>query len=315
MRIGILYAGPFGEQMINHLSLSGFGDRIVAVYELTPEKLPGEAKPGDLWEDPERFLPGDLPPATCDLLLVLGVQGALGVLVPGVARRWGARAVIFALDDRGMVPDARKSILEDLAEAGIHAEFPEPFCTLVESRNDLVREFAGKFGRPVFGADVDPDSRRILRVTVIRDTPCGTASSAALKLGGLPCEPETVLRRCYEEHHNEGADHCCLAEMDPLYPVMQEAGDLLKDAVFHACGIPTTKDLILSTLADAGEEVPVDELKARVVSSQARWEGPVKGCTAGRTVDLYLEELAGEGKVEFTKGGEVKIRKHFKESG
>ena len=31
MKIGILWAGPFGEQMINHISLAGFGDRIVAV--------------------------------------------------------------------------------------------------------------------------------------------------------------------------------------------------------------------------------------------------------------------------------------------
>ena len=306
MKIGILYAGPFGEQMIDHLSLSGLGDQVVAVYELTPDRLPGGTKPDDIWEDPERFLPGDLPPARCDLLLVLGVQGPLGVLVPAIAKRWGAKAVTFAIDDRGMAPDARRSIEEDLSSAGIHVEFLEPFCILFGSRNELVREFAGRFGRPELRATIDPETRRIVRVTVVRDTPCGTASSAAAKLEGMPCDPGLILRTCYEEHHNENADHCCLAEMDPLYPVMQEAGDLLKDAAFAACGIPTTKDLILRVLEKEGE-MAVGDLKVRIVSPEARWEGGDRGCTAGRTVDLYLEELAGDGGVELS-GGKVRIR-------
>jgi hypothetical protein len=307
MKIGILYAGPFGEQMINHISLSGFGDRIVAVYELTPEKIPGGGQSGDLWENPEEFLPADLPAARCDLLLILGVQGSLGVLVPGIAKSWGARAVIFAIDDRGMAPDAKRSIEEELGEAGIHVEFPEPFCVLAGSRNELVREFSVRFGRPEFRATVDPSTHRLTAITVVRDTPCGTASSTARKLAGLSCDPDLILRRCYEEHHNENAENCCLAEMDPLYPVMQEAGDLLKDAVFSACGLPTTKDLILGILADAGE-MAVEDLKARVVSSQAQGKRVDPGCTAGRTVDLYLEELSQEGKVERLPDGKVRIR-------
>jgi thymidylate synthase len=308
MRIGILYAGPFGEQIINHISLSGFGGQIVAVYELTPEKIPGGGRSEDIWESPDDFLPLDLPEVRCDLLLVLGVQGSLGVLVPGVAKRWSARAVIFAIDDRGMAPDARRSIEEELGDAGIHVEFPEPFCNLSESRNDLIRTFAERFGRPEFRATIDPASRCIQEVTVLRDTPCGTASSAAKKLEGLPCEEDLILRRCYEEHHNEGAEHCCLAEMDPLYPVMQEAGDLLKDAVFAACSLPTTKDLILRILAETGG-ISIDDLKARIVSPQARRESEMCGCTAGRTVDLYLEELGEAEKVERIGSGRVRIRK------
>jgi hypothetical protein len=307
MKIGILYAGPFGEQMINHISLSGFGDRIVAVYELTPEKIPGGGQSVEIWENPEEFLPADLPAARCDLLLVLGVQGSLGVLVPGVAKRWGARAVIFAIDDRGMAPDARRSVEEDLGEAGIHVEFPEPFCILAGSRNALVKEFSGRFGRPEFRATVDPSSHRIMTVTVLRDTPCGTASATAKELEGLPSDPDLILRRCYEEHHNEEAEHCCLAEMDPLYPVMQEAGDLLKDAVLAACGLPTTKDRILRIVAETGE-ITVEDLKSRIVSPEARWEGADRGCTAGRTVDLYLGELVEAGRVERLPDGKLRIR-------
>ena len=39
------------------------------------------------------------------------------------------------------------------------------------------------------------------------------------------------LKKIYEEHHNEEAEHYCMAEMDPICPLMQEAGDLLKDAI------------------------------------------------------------------------------------
>jgi hypothetical protein len=52
----------------------------------------------------------------------------------------------------------------------------------------------------------------------------------------------------------------------------------------------------------------VEDLKAGIVSPQARWEGKAKGCTAARTVDLYLEELQEEGKVEINKG-RVRLRK------
>ncbi|HVP25866.1 MAG TPA: hypothetical protein VMS81_07785, partial [Methanomicrobiales archaeon] len=71
---------------------------------------------------------------------------------------------------------------------------------------------------------------------------------------------------------------------------------------------PTTKDLIIRGIAAAGGEIAVDALKERVVSPQARWEGPEKGCTAGRTFDLYLAELVGEGKVESAGKGKVRIR-------
>ena len=227
------------------------------------------------------------------------------MLVPEIARHWGARSVLFAIDDRGMAPDARRSIEDELGEAGIHVEFPEPFCVLTGSSDELVGAFAERFGRPAFRAAVDPSTRRITAITVLRDTPCGTASSAVAKLQGLPCDPNTILRRCSEEHHNEGAEHCCLAEMDPLHPLMQEAGDLLKDAVFSACGIPTTKDLILRLLGEGGE-MSVGDLKEKIVSPRAHWDGPEKGCTAGRTVDLCLEELSEEGRVKVA-GEKVKL--------
>ena len=39
MRIFFLYSGPFGEQIINTISLGGLGDQVVGAYELRPEQI------------------------------------------------------------------------------------------------------------------------------------------------------------------------------------------------------------------------------------------------------------------------------------
>ena len=101
--------------------------------------------------------------------------------------------------------------------------------------------------RPLLRVFTDPGSGRINRVEVLRDTPCGSASCIAGKLTGADTNDLDFLTRfCYDEQHNDEADNYCLAEMDPRYPLMQEAGDLLKDALFEGCGLTATKDTILS---------------------------------------------------------------------
>ncbi|MCW4033481.1 MAG: hypothetical protein NWF08_08860, partial [Candidatus Bathyarchaeota archaeon] len=77
MRIYVIYCGPFGEQMINNIASTGFADKIVNAYELKPETIKEEHASesniwSKLWEEPEKYLPKDLPIIECDLLLVLG---------------------------------------------------------------------------------------------------------------------------------------------------------------------------------------------------------------------------------------------------
>lgn len=300
MRIAVIYAGPFGEQIINTISTGGFGDDIAIAYELRPEQIQA-ANPGnpavlqELWEDPDAYVPGDLVPGESDLLLVLGIHSRLSVLVPSMARRLSVRAVLYAVDDRDTMPDARKTIEDELRESGIAVEFSEPLCLLDRSVSPEIETFARRFGRPAFRVTVTGGV--ITGIEVLRDTPCGSASSIAGRLLGTSIDDATALaRRCHEEHHNENAGNYCLAGMDPLCPLMQEASDLVKDAVFSACGLPATKDLMRSRTLESGG-IPEDTLRKELVDAQARWAGGTVGCITDRAFDLYRDELISEGAV------------------
>ena len=95
MRIFFLYSGPFGEQIINTVSLGGLGNQVSGAYELRPENilvLGGETQgPDSLFENPERYIPSDFPDTQADLLIVLGVHGRLSDLIPCIARRLGCQ--------------------------------------------------------------------------------------------------------------------------------------------------------------------------------------------------------------------------------
>ena len=100
-------------------------------------------------------------------------------------------------------------------------------------KNKYINEFTEKFGRPRFKIQLGRDQKIIKKVEVIRDTPTGTASAVGKKITNFPFKNrETLIKKIYEEHHNEDAENYCMAEMDPLCPLMQEAGDFLKDGGF-----------------------------------------------------------------------------------
>jgi hypothetical protein len=310
MRICIIYRGPFGEQMVNNIALRGFGENIVSVYELKPEKIeeehPDENVWENIWEEPGKYIPNDLPSVECDLLLVLGIHSRLGDLIPPIAEKLKAKAVIYSIDDKDMAPESRRTIQDELEARGIYVEFPEPFCTLKGSKNELINEFAKKFGRAKFEIKLDERKKIIRDVKVIRDTPCGTASRIAEILKGTSYEnKEELIKRIYEEHHNESADNYCMAEMDPLYPLMQEAGDLLKDAIFEACGFETIKEVILRKVKEHGE-VDIKDLEEITVGKAGDWSNSNKVCDANRTLNLYIDELIREGRIVKTKEGKLK---------
>lgn len=301
MKICVIYRGPFGEQMINNIATRGFSEDIICVCELSPDKIeaehPNENVWENIWEEPEKYIPKDLPDVKCDLLLVLGIHSKLGDLIPPIAEKLKVKAVLYPIDDRDMMPESKKTIQDELEAKGIHIEFPEPFCTLQESTNECVKEFVKRFGRPKFEIKLDEDKKIIKDVKVIRDTPCGTASRIAKILKGMSYEnKKELIKKIYDEHHNESADNYCMAEMDPLYPLMQEAGDLLKDAIFEACGFETIKDAILKRVKDEGK-VNVKELEEVIVGTAGDWSDPNKVCDASRTLNLYINELIKEGKL------------------
>lgn len=221
-RIYILYHGSFGELVMEHLATSGLADRIVGFYDLKVTSVS--------LDEPENDMPEDIPLRKCDLLLVLGILPKAGDLIPIIAERTGAKAVLWPIEDPNLIPEGKYSIEEELKKKGIHVEFPEPLCLLDRSDNEVVNSFLEAFGKPKFELRVNAKNKVIEAVKVIRDTPCGSASKIAAKLVGKSYEDI----KSFEEQVMQMHDNECVAYMGPERPIMQQAGRLLADAIKEA---------------------------------------------------------------------------------
>jgi hypothetical protein len=221
-RIYILYHGSFGELVTEHLATSGLADHIVGLYDLKVTSVS--------LDDPESDLPEDIPLTECDLLLVLGILPKAGDLIPIIAERTGAKAILWPVEDPNLIPEGKYTIEEELQRRGIHVEFPEPLCSLGMSDSEVINSFIESFGTPQFRVSVNPKQKVIESIKVIRDTPCGTASKIAPKLVGLSYDD----MKSFEEHVAQMHDNECVAYMGPERPIMQQAGRLLVDALKEA---------------------------------------------------------------------------------
>lgn len=191
-------------------------------------------------EDPEDFLPEDLPPA--DLILSLGESPGLAQLIPDLALKTGAKAVIAPIDHEKALPPGLARQLEGwLAEIEVAVVFPKPFCSLtdrtfnrpplVQTYDDpVIRRFAARFGRPQFRIEAEDD--RITKVEVLRHSACGSTGHIAGSLPGVPLE-RAAEKAALSHHH-----YPCMAsmEMDPHYQdtLMHVSGNLVKDSMQDA---------------------------------------------------------------------------------
>ena len=225
-RVYILYHGSFGELVAEHLAMSELADRIVSLYDLKVTSVS--------LDEPENDMPADIPLPECDLLLVLGILPKAGDLVPIIAERTGAKAVLWPIEDPNLIPEGKYSIENELKKKGIHVEFPEPLCMLDRSENEVVQTFVECFGKPKFELRVNAKNKVIEAVKVIRDTPCGSASKIAAKLVGMSYKD----MKSFEEAVMQMHDNECVAYMGPDRPIMQQAGRLLADAIMEALHKP-----------------------------------------------------------------------------
>ena len=109
-------------------------------------------------------------------------------MLPALAVRTGARAVIAPIDHAAWVPlGLRGQLLRELRAMGVEIVFPEPFCALTEDGlGPVAAEFARHFGRPRLRVAVDPFSRILSEIAVERCSPCGSTHFAAEKARGMP---------------------------------------------------------------------------------------------------------------------------------
>ncbi len=191
-----------------------------------------------LIDDPLDYLPPRLPPV--DLVLALGETPGAAQLIPDIVQLCGARSVIAPIDRNEALPPGLMNQLRTwLADLGVAAVFPKPFCSLTEMTYNypprtveydapVIREFAGVFGQPQFQAAVDA-GRRIRLVRVEREAACGCAREVARGLSGCPVA-EAEYQAGMLHHH-----YPCLASMnqDADYndTLMHVSGRILREAV------------------------------------------------------------------------------------
>jgi len=207
MRIFAIAQGQYGQRIVENIRR--YGPRAWTVESWRPPDLPAVV------DDPETYLPLHVSPA--DLVLSLGESPSVAQLIPDIARRAGARAVLAPVDHSAWLPVGLIwQLRERLQQIGVAAVFPRPFCSLTEDgynlrhqrvayANPWISEFARHFGRAVFRIHCAEGA--IQTVEVERDTACGCGRFVAGQLVGLPVN-EAVFQAGTLHHH-----YPCLAGM------------------------------------------------------------------------------------------------------
>jgi hypothetical protein len=232
MRILAIITGEYGQRHVHNIRKHGPSDWEIELWR-APAILP------PIIDYPEDYLPESLPPA--DLILAFGEHRGVAELVVEAAKMVGARAVIAPVDREEWLPRGLARQLRGwLADMGVACVTPKPLCSLtethynvrrhrVEYEDALIAEFAHHFGRPELRITVDPDTRTVAEVEVVRDAFCGCARHVARGLVGVSAndaEQEAGLL-----HHH----FPCLAGMvkDPDFndTLMHVSGNILKDRV------------------------------------------------------------------------------------
>jgi len=205
----------YGRRVVENMCNRGFSGWISGLHEFA-EAPPVEALL-DESNEVDVYLPSNTP--KCDLVLSLGLPRELQALVPTIAEKANAKAVIVAVDDPSWAPPGlRRQVEEELREAGVACSFPKPLCSLEEVGDPYIDEFAKHFGKPRLKIEVK--SGVIRRVEVLRGSPCGSTWYIAEKLVGLPVEPrEKLWEELAKAHHV----YPCLASMQ----VDPEIGDTI----------------------------------------------------------------------------------------
>jgi len=221
-------SGQLGQAKVENIRNNGPMTWSIEVFE-PPLALP------PIIDDPDEFLPKSLPHV--ELLLYLGESPSTAQLLPAIARKCRARSVIAPVDNSAWLPSGLATqIKKELGDAGIASVFPKPFCTLTEASYNyrrsaegyedlLIAEFAKHFGMPQVEVAVNPNSKKIEKVDVIRDAACGNTRYVAQGLIGVSADDAEFEAGMLHHHYP------CLAAM-----TVEHIDDRLDDTLMHVAG-------------------------------------------------------------------------------
>lgn len=228
-----IYTGEYGQRHIENIRAHAPQHWRLETW-LAPTRFPL------VIDDPADFLPGEVPPV--DLILSFAEVKGVAELLPDLAKRCGAKAVLAPIDNEAWLPRGLARQLRGwLERIGVACATPKPLCSLTEHdylitrrqrltyQSPEISEFARYFGRPSFLLTVEPQSRLIVAAEVKRDAVCGCARFVAQGLVGISVE-EAQEKAGLLHHH-----YPCLASMgidtDFGDTLMHVSGNIIKDEV------------------------------------------------------------------------------------
>jgi hypothetical protein len=232
MRILAIITGEYGQRHVDNIRAHS-----PPTWKMEVWRAPSLYPP--IIDYPEEHLPTSLPET--DLILALGEHKGVAELLPEIVRMTGAQAVIAPVDREEWLPRGLARQLRGwLAESGVDCVTPKPLCSLTETHynikrhqvqydSPLIAEFARCFGRPEFRITVDPESRDLESIAVVRDAACGCARHVAAELLGVPADDAERLAGLLHHHYP------CLASMgvddDFNDTILHVSGNIMKDRV------------------------------------------------------------------------------------
>ncbi|HEY52252.1 MAG TPA: hypothetical protein G4N94_02210 [Caldilineae bacterium] len=233
MRILAIVSGDYGHRHVENIRTNGPSTWTIETWS-APSILP------PVIDYPEDYLPGSLPPA--DLLLSFAEHKGVAELLPEIAQLCGAKSAIAGVDSEAWLPRGLARQLRGwMEDIGVVCVTPKPLCSLGQNHYMLTRrkhvmyddprisEFAAHFGHPDLHLRIDPDTRTITEVVVVRDAVCGCARFAAERLVGVSVDDAEEQVGLLHHHYP------CLASMgidsDYADTLMHVSGNILKENV------------------------------------------------------------------------------------
>ena len=218
MRIFALIDSEYGRRIVQNIINRGSPKWEVKVHEFKGT-LPL------IIDESEEYVPKDCPES--DLILSLCENSSIIQLLPAIAKKAGVKAVIVAVDNPLWVPlGLQKQIAEELDQIGVASAFSKPLCSLTETRDQWISEFARFFGKPkltINGKNV------VDEVIVECGAPCGSTWFIAEKLKGVKTADANQIAGLLL--HN----YPCLASMqiDPNVEdtIMHLSGNLIRSEI------------------------------------------------------------------------------------
>lgn len=227
MRILAIVSGEYGERHIRNIKANGPSSWNIETWQ-APAALP------PVIDYPEDYIPETFPPA--DLILSFAEHRGVAELIPEIAEKNGAKAVIAAVDNETWLPRGLARQLRGwLERMDVACATPKPLCSLTEHDFGITRRdrlayqspeisaFAQYFGQPDLKVDVDPETRTIISAEIKRDAVCGCARYVAEGIVGLSVD-EAEEKAGLRHHHFP-----CLASMTKL-------DDFNHDTLMHESG-------------------------------------------------------------------------------